>query len=215
VTVPATIPQNYLTPVGLNVDEDSITYEQWVDIGKRIARSGNAVQWAIGDWAVIKDHRFSHIEGIDEVVASLGIDKETLRNYHKVCKRIPKDRRRATLSFSHHKAVAFLDYEDQERLLDMAEEEGLNKIELERAVAEEKTALPPAPGPQGPGASSNDIVRLRQVELRAAEEHYLLWQQAAEEVGVEVEQWAVQVLNEAAEVVAEQQLELIGEEDEE
>jgi hypothetical protein len=35
------------------------------------------------------------------------------------------------------------------------------------------------------------------------------------EVGVEVEQWAVQVLNEAAEVVAEQQLELIGEEDEE
>lgn len=50
------------TPTGLNLPDD-LSYNDWFEVGKFIARAHRAVAWWIGDWLLYgNDHGFLQLE---------------------------------------------------------------------------------------------------------------------------------------------------------
>src|SRR5690606_10905108 len=66
--------------------------------------------------------------------AEVGYATQTLYNAASIASRIEISRRRENLSFSHHAEVAYLERDEQETLLDKAEENGWTRNDLRQAV---------------------------------------------------------------------------------
>lgn len=112
------------TPVGLELPE-TLTEDQWQDVGRELGRDARASAFRIGDWllhAEVVYDKGDKAEGRYVQAEELtGLGRRTLRNYASVCRRVPMSRRRDALTFGHHDAIASLDGDEQERLLTAAE----------------------------------------------------------------------------------------------
>lgn len=129
------------------------TEEEWSEVTLGTIRMYQRSQWIIGDLLLIGERRYG--ETYAQVVDVTGYSPQTLANICSVNSRIPPERRRETLSWAHHAAVAYLEADEQEALLDQAEKHGLSSKDLQEAVGTFKKALknggalplPPAPNP--------------------------------------------------------------------
>jgi hypothetical protein len=96
--------------------------DTWEDDGRQLAeqykRNG---QWEIGEWL----NAFLWGGKYDTAQAIFGLSRGTLKNYASVAKKFPASRRRTSLTFEHHVAVAALPESEQDRLLARAEDERL------------------------------------------------------------------------------------------
>lgn len=114
------------------------TYEEWAEIGSTLGRIHDASSFWIGDWVNFGERAYGekYVQAVDET----GLALSTLQNYASVANRVPPSRRRLTVTvkFSHHAEVAYLDPGDQERWLDTAEEQGLKRDDLRRAIKAER-----------------------------------------------------------------------------
>lgn len=118
--------KNGITPVG------NPTFEQWEEVGKFIKKSGQSVQFWLGDWLNYGEQVWGekYSQALDETDYALG----TLQNVSWVAGNIPSSRRHENLSFSHHQNVAQLDPSEQDVWLDRAEEEGWTVFEMRQAI---------------------------------------------------------------------------------
>jgi len=118
--------KNGITPVG------NPTFEQWEEVGKFIKKSGQSVQFWLGDWLNYGEQTWGekYSQALDETDYALG----TLQNVSWVAGHIPSSRRHENLSFSHHQNVAQLEPEDQDKWLDKAEEEGWTVFEMRQNI---------------------------------------------------------------------------------
>ncbi len=96
------------------------TFEEWLSAGEQLASANKVLNWWIGDWWAAGSHRYGErakaaAEGI------FGREFQSLRNVASVCRSFETSRRRDTLSFGHHEAVASLDPAKADELLDRAE----------------------------------------------------------------------------------------------
>lgn len=119
-------------PLALELPERT-TFDEWVEIGRRLCIGQQAVNWHIGDWWAFGDHRYGErakaaAEGI------FGREFQTLANLASVCRKFESSRRREVLSFSHYAEVAALPERDAEVLLDKAEAEHLSVRALRHEV---------------------------------------------------------------------------------
>lgn len=136
-----------LTPIGLTLP-DTITKEQFQQVGLALGSMRESLHWAIGDLIATAERLFG--EDGYQLIESLGISEVSRLQYIRVALRIAQDRRRIELSWSHHRAVAPLEPEDQDRFLEEAIKNQWTKGDLEDAIKKElKGQLPPPPGRTG------------------------------------------------------------------
>lgn len=147
---PSTATPALYQPTTLALPE-SIGFAEWGQIGGSLSTMEQAINWWIGDWLNFGERRFG--EDYAQAVQETGRDAESLSNIAAVARRIEPARRRENLSWSHHRAVAYLEVGDQERLLERADRERWSKRSMEEAVRSLKheiRALPPRGGSTAP-----------------------------------------------------------------
>lgn len=126
------------TPLELDLPED-ITLDDWADIGRKLCRSDQVMQWWLGDWA-----RFgAGDEGqkgwrkhgqLKEFAEANGVNYQTLRDLAWVSGNVQMSRRRDKLEWSKHREVAALPPKEQEKWLAKTEKESLPIAELRRQI---------------------------------------------------------------------------------
>jgi hypothetical protein len=132
---------------------DGLDFEAWEQMGGTLSVMERGHQWWIGDWLNYGERTYG--EKYAQAVQETGRRQQTLMNRASVAGRIPPESRRPGLSWSAHRAVAYLEPFERDRLLDEAEREGWGSRELEAAVQDRQKAVPPAP-PESTRAGRSD-----------------------------------------------------------
>jgi len=92
-----------------------------------------ASPWWIGDLLNAGDARFG--EAFSQACQG-HVSSEMLQRYESISRRVPRENRRPSLSWSAHAAVARLPYNEQREMLKRAEERGWNSEQLRVKVRE-------------------------------------------------------------------------------
>jgi hypothetical protein len=127
----ATGPAAELTRVAWTPHGD-VGLAQWAAVGRRFGEIGRCSQWWLGDWILYGNQRFG--ERYTRAVKLTGYDVQSLMNMVYVASRFVVSRRRESLSWSHHAALAAMDVAEQERWLDRAGTERLSVADLRVAL---------------------------------------------------------------------------------
>jgi hypothetical protein len=105
------------------------TFEQWADLGPRLASLHNVSRWALADWLCTGEDLFE--AKADQVTSQLGLAFHTLENLRWVARRVPPSvRQPLPVSFSHHALVATLPPTTQQRLLADCHTQGWTREEF-------------------------------------------------------------------------------------
>lgn len=105
-----------------------LSFEEWCALAPQIGTSLRCMAFVIGDWLVYGEDKFisrkrqgrADPARYEMACRATGIDYGILRNYAYVSRRVPLSLRNDRLSWEHHRAVAKLSQDDQERWLDIA-----------------------------------------------------------------------------------------------
>jgi hypothetical protein len=178
--------------VSLELDA-GMSYDRWVEVGATLRQITRSIAWWVGDWVSHGEWLFGdrYAQAVD------GQDAGKWLRYCAVASRIPPARRRVELSWTHHLIVAYLEPEEQERLLDLSVEEKLRTGEL-RARVKALFSSPPmrdeTPEPvldwSLPEHEPVEIMPgWREITVSALAAEYEEWQEAADARHVSVSQW--------------------------
>ena len=124
-------PQAFFSKTGLTINED-MNFEKWEALGKRLKDIAKSIHFWLGDWLLEGDRKFGEISS--QAIDENGFDQKILRNDLSICSRIEKRTRKDSLTWSHHKQVAYFELKLQEFFLDKAEREILSNDELRGVI---------------------------------------------------------------------------------
>lgn len=126
-----------VTSTGLLLQRRDVTYDEWDRMGVILSTYDRALQWAIGDWVNLGEDLFG--EMASQAIDATGWKERTISQCAWVARSLPPARRRSSLSFGHHRAIAELkDPEAQAAWLDRAEQNSWSVDRLRREVQAEK-----------------------------------------------------------------------------
>ena len=136
----------HLTRTSLVIDGEP-PLSVWKEAGKSLGKIQGAVQWWIGDWLNYgeKKYREMYAQALKETEMKYG----TLADLKYVASRIESSRRRENLTWAHHREVAPMESDEQDKWLDLAEKGNSDgkpwKVkDLRRAIKESKPSeFPP------------------------------------------------------------------------
>jgi len=118
------LPHCTLSRVGLQF-ESQLTAEQWQEIGLHLEQFSGSSQWWLGDWLLHGEGQAEWGSMYDQVVDEFEEKYQTAANAKWVAERFDFSRRREKLPWGHHSEVAgFESQEQQDELLDWAEDNG-------------------------------------------------------------------------------------------
>ncbi|WP_222107177.1 LmbU family transcriptional regulator [[Actinomadura] parvosata] len=157
----------------------------WSQIGQRILLIGNSTAWWLGDWLIFGQDKFP--KRYQRAIQETSLDYQTLRNYAWVARRFPVSRRRDTVSFQHHAAVAALPEAEQDLWLDRATAFGWSLRELRKQLRAARA---------GSAAAADNVEAT--LRLKVSQEKVKTWQAAAAAVHQDVLEWMVAVMDRAA-----------------
>ena len=170
-----------VSPLGMSF-EPRFSFEDWRQLGPRIALRANASLWWLGDWLAFGQEKYGR--RYKAGVALTGLDYQTLRNYVVVARRFELSRRRDKLSFQHHAELCALTDAEQEHWMDRAQCAGWSRNELRRRLR------------------SGGGVRARagppSLCLAVEADRRNLWSQAALRDDCDLESWMLRSLDQAA-----------------
>lgn len=115
--------------------DDSVTFEDWFQLGNFLIRSHDGIQFLIGDWAKFGDSRgyYTDPKVYDRLEEITGYSRETIKDFKYVAENV-SSRRRDDLPYGHHREVAPLPDEQQEYYLNKAAKENLSVRDLREEV---------------------------------------------------------------------------------
>ena len=172
------------TKVGLQIPA-GMAYDEWERAGRQLADVLDSSCWWLGDWLVYgKDH---YADRYQRGIRAAGLSYQTLRNYAWVSRRFDLTRRRSALSFQHHAELASMPVEEQDLWLDRAEQGQWTTKQLRGALRAVRQSERQPPAPAEPS---------RRLEVPGSRLQW--WHKAAEQVGVDFEQWVMTTLDSAA-----------------
>ncbi|MBM7172994.1 LmbU family transcriptional regulator [Streptomyces sp. G44] len=172
------------TKVGLQMPTE-MAYDEWERSGRQLAGVLDSSSWWLGDWLVYgKDH---YTDRYQRGIRAIGLSYQTLRNYAWVSRRFDLTRRRPALSFQHHAELASMPVEEQDSWLDRAERQQWTTKQLRGALRAARQGEQQPRTPTGPSR-----------RLAVAGDHLQWWHKAAEQLGVDFEQWVTTTLDSAA-----------------
>ena len=120
-----------VSDVGIVFTSD-IAFEDWSRLMSTLSRLETAFQFALGD--ALNYGSSAYGEKYSQAMESTGHSYQGLANFAWVSRSVPHENRKAGLSWSHHRAVARLDLEEQKAVLDDATARGLTHDQLVAAV---------------------------------------------------------------------------------
>jgi hypothetical protein len=172
------------TKVGLQMPT-GMAYDEWERSGRQLAGVLDSSSWWLGDWLVYgKDH---YTDRYQRGIRAVGLSYQTLRNYAWVSRRFDLTRRRPALSFQHHAELASMPVEEQDLWLERAEQRQWTTKQLRGALRAARRSEQPPLTPAEPS---------RRVEVPGS--RLQCWHRAAEQLGVDFEQWMTSTLDSAA-----------------
>lgn len=125
------LPSVTTTTTGLQLLE-SMSNEEWLDLGVRIGRIGGAIQWWLGDWWAFGEER-QWGEG-REVAEQMGTHYGTICNYASVTRAFEFSCRHENLSFTHHQAAMAAPAKQRQRWLSRASKKGWSVSRLRKEI---------------------------------------------------------------------------------
>jgi hypothetical protein len=165
----------------VSLELPDLSFNEWRRVGEQLELQHDASLWWIADWAAYGERQYRRDYGpaLEQLY-----ERKSLRNLAYVARNVDTERRRESLSFSHHAEVAPLDPDWQTVWLDDAETHGWSKQELRERLAEWR-----GNGRSGPTPA---------LTIRAVAELHDLCVAAAQRVGLDPSEWARQTLEHAA-----------------
>jgi hypothetical protein len=121
-----------LTSQGLQLRR-GMSFGEWADVGRRLARIADGSAWALGDWIIYGQEAYGR--RYQQALEATDLDYKTLRNYACVARRFPQARRLASLSFQHHADVSALEEPEQDLWLYRCQTLRWSRRELRRQLA--------------------------------------------------------------------------------
>ena len=120
-----------VTPTGIQFN-DKLSFEEWLDLGMKIAPIAKSIGFKMGDWV----NYGSKIYGkkYKGPIEATGIPYQTLANYSRVARKVGPSIRQSCLCYEIHAAVAKLKPHDQKHWLDMATEHKLSVRRLKKSI---------------------------------------------------------------------------------
>jgi hypothetical protein len=112
-----------VVPLGLRIDRDSVSAQDWLDMGPVLVGRYNQDRWMLADYLLAGEHSYSDV--FSQACDITGLSPHSLGIYIRTAKAFPHHRRRPNLSFSHHQEASCCEEGIQEILLDMADDQGL------------------------------------------------------------------------------------------
>jgi hypothetical protein len=187
---------------------DRLSFDAWIEVGRRLSTVVSSSAWCLGDWLIYGEISFTG--RYREAIERTSLDYQTLRNYAWVARKIPLPRRCEKLSFGHHAEVAALPEPEQDYWLRKAHESGWSRNQIRQEIREslrERNADMEAPetgarpaagknevaGPQRPAASPEVTI-----QMKVTPDQLDLFRQAADQDGYSIEDWALLILDHAA-----------------
>jgi hypothetical protein len=156
---------------------DGLSLNEWRRIGHHINVIYDSSAW----WLVYGQSNYP--SRYRDVIAETSLDYQTLRNYAWVARRFPPKRRRERLSFQHHAEVASMTDDEQDQWLDRAERDRLTRNELRTRIRSERDTT---------------ADKLTMVNVNVAADRRQHWRQAADKAGMDLLEWIVATLDDAA-----------------
>lgn len=125
-------PKITITDTGLQIHED-LTYDEWEDLGLKLAKVEQSIGFIIGDWINYGEKRYG--EKYSDALKRTGLAYDTLVKYAHVAKRVQLGIRIPNLDWTHHRQVAKIkDPEKQSEWLAIAEREKLSVARLRKSL---------------------------------------------------------------------------------
>jgi hypothetical protein len=181
------------TKVGLQIPA-GMDYDEWERAGQQLVGVLDSSCWWLGDWLKYgKDH---YTDRYQRGIRAAGLSYQTLRNYAWVSRRFEHARRRPALSFQHHAELASMPAGEQELWLDRAEQGRWTTKQLRGALRATRQG--------GQQAARPSAEPSRRLEVPGSRVQW--WHKAAEQLGVDFEQWVMTTLDSAAASALEQEL---------
>lgn len=148
------LPHCTLSRVGLQFDGD-ITADQWQEIGRHLEQFAGSSQWWLGDWLLHGEGQAEWGSMYDQVVGEFGEKYGSAADAKWIADEFDFSRRREKLPWGHHREVAGLEVDQQDELLDWAENNGedgkpVTRKQLRERVREVRKANRLAATPQLP-----------------------------------------------------------------
>jgi hypothetical protein len=116
-----------------------IDLAEWSALGRRFGEIGRCSQWWLGDWIHYGNEKFG--ERYARAVKLTGYDVQSLMNMVYVASRFEISRRRETLSWSHHAALAALDRDAQDDWLERASAQRFSVADLRSELRSRRREL--------------------------------------------------------------------------
>jgi N6-adenosine-specific RNA methylase IME4 len=131
--------------VGWQPPEGGMDMDQWAEEGLILNAIHDASKWARGDWYAYGEHKWG--AKYDQGVEDTQLEEQTLRVESYVSRNVDLNQRRDDVSWTHHRMVAPLPSQEQERWLEKAAPEPgqkkakLTVAELRQEIKHERDAL--------------------------------------------------------------------------
>lgn len=143
-----------LSKTGL-VFDGGITKDQWLEVGRHLEQFEGSSRWWLGDWLLHGEGQAEWGSMYDQVVDEFGEKYGSAANAKSIAEKFDFSRRRENLPWGHHAEVASLPRDDQEELLDWAEDSGedgkpATQKQLREQVRERRKAIKLAATPALP-----------------------------------------------------------------
>jgi hypothetical protein len=165
-----------------------LSYEHWVEVGRRLAGVASASAWWLGDWLLYGQRTYG--DRYKAAIQATQLDYQTLRNYAWGARSFDVSRRRDSLSFQHHAELAGRPEPEQELWLQRAERAHWSRNELRRQMRRARLERP------APGTPRNRDVVVR-VEVPDGREQR--WRRAATMAEQGFLEWITSIVDAAAE----------------
>ncbi len=107
----------YLTETSFDLPAD-LPFDTYIMVGWKLAERRKRTMWWISEWLLFGERVYG--ETYSQAAEITGLSPDTLKNYVSTANRVPRERRRPELQFSHHQEVASLEPAEQEEWLDRA-----------------------------------------------------------------------------------------------
>lgn len=119
---------------------DTLSFDDWSSIGRRLQQMEKSVMWWIGDWLRFGERKYG--ETYTQAIEATGYAEGTLKNAKYVAEAFSEtSRRRDGLSFGHHQAVASLPEGERDDALSRAEDGALSVREIKAIAKQEKNRV--------------------------------------------------------------------------
>ena len=137
---------------------ESISIDEWKELGSQLKQVEGSVQFWIGDWARFGDKKgftgkYTDSKVYDELEEITGLDRNTIKNYKYVAEQTSQTRESSPqgddISYTHFREVAKLTPEKQTEFLNKASDEKLSVRELRNEIKKEDKIFESVNLPEG------------------------------------------------------------------